>query len=1025
LSVKENILKTACLIIILVIVSGISAIGQHYPVRTYTEADGLASSMIFDIEQDSSGIIWIARRSGISSYDGINFKNYNVNDGLKPISYSFLRLDSKNKLWAVAESGQLVISVFTGKHWKTITCDIRQTSGFYNSYTAFDVFYENNEPVVLVGSDKEGLFKYQNSQWKQFKTSNGLPGTIVNGIIQFDGKELVETNKGLAVFKNNTFDTKIREVSEYLSKNILAVAVDGNCLWILGENWLGSLCDEKFTLYTNDFILPLDRNGRQCFLQCDRMGKVYFGNLFKVLCYDQQSHSLETLTRKNGLISEGGSCALIDREKNTWIGGFRGITKIQSRRFACFYQSDGLFSNEVASGIEYSPGRYVFGHDGELTFYDGRSFSTLLLHPSSINVGNECRVLDITKDSQQNLWAAVTTKGMARIDRNRKVKWYTASQGLDGYVFSVISSSDGKIYAGTSNGFYELVNERFVHRFFNEMHGSSVRKLYPGKDNSLFISTINWGLLEIKNGKVFFYSSSDNPLANNVFSFFLDSKSRKWVGTAAGLFMVRDSMLVRAGPTEPAISRPVYMILEDRKGRLWFGCDNGIYRWDGNVLDHFSIAEGVSGQEINRSAGFIDYKDRIWFGTNNGLTVYDPLLDYLPKQVPPPLLALLFAESGNDSLNLDKNIVFPRSQNNPTFHFKALSFIDEKKVVYRYKLEGLDTAWSQEVFYQNNSVKYNNLKPGTYRFGVKAGNSIGIWTEPVYSNIITVQQPLWFRWWFLLGIIVLLGGISTLLGWFVLVARYNARLERMVSERTRELEHSEQMLKESNQAKDNFFSIIAHDLKSPFNVILGMLDLLTTGYSEYSDEERQTMLIRLKNASTRTIDLLENLLTWAMAQKGMLPFKPVDFDILEIVHENVMLFESAAHSKDILINLKVEKGLLVRADRNMVNTVVRNLISNAIKFTLPGGTISINFVPDYHNQIMVSVKDTGVGMPPETQNNLFKIEKRAVVKGTNNEMGTGLGLILSKDFIEKNDGRIWVESEEGSGSTFHFTLPAA
>jgi len=400
-------------------------------------------------------------------------------------------------------------------------------------------------------------------------------------------------------------------------------------------------------------------------------------------------------------------------------------------------------------------------------------------------------------------------------------------------------------------------------------------------------------------------------------------------------------------------------------------------------------------------------------------------LDYLPKQVPPPLLALLFAESGNDSLNLDKNIVFPRSQNNPTFHFKALSFIDEKKVVYRYKLEGLDTAWSQEVFYQNNSVKYNNLKPGTYRFGVKAGNSIGIWTEPVYSNIITVQQPLWFRWWFLLGIIVLLGGISTLLGWFVLVARYNARLERMVSERTRELEHSEQMLKESNQAKDNFFSIIAHDLKSPFNVILGMLDLLTTGYSEYSDEERQTMLIRLKNASTRTIDLLENLLTWAMAQKGMLPFKPVDFDILEIVHENVMLFESAAHSKDILINLKVEKGLLVRADRNMVNTVVRNLISNAIKFTLPGGTISINFVPDYHNQIMVSVKDTGVGMPPETQNNLFKIEKRAVVKGTNNEMGTGLGLILSKDFIEKNDGRIWVESEEGLGSTFHFTLPAA
>ncbi|MEI6884540.1 MAG: ATP-binding protein [Bacteroidota bacterium] len=1015
--------KPVFLGILFLVSFGTSVIAQHYPVRTYTEVDGLANSMIYDLKQDSSGIIWIARRSGISSYDGISFTNYNVADGLSPTSYAFLFLDSRNTLWALVESGSLVVSEFKERKWINYTCPIVPSRTSFNAFTAFLVVNEPNKTRLFVGTAEDGLLIYADKQWKKLGAKEGLPGVTITSLAQFEGKTIVGTDNGLAVLENNSFSTRLAPVSPYLSKPVLAMIPEGDLLWIVGDKWLGTLINGKFTLVTTDFFIPTERNGRRTFIQPDHAGRIYFGNLFRVYCYDIKNNAIQLLTRKNGLISEGGSSVLVDREQNTWVAGFRGITRMLSRRFTSFSSADGLFSNEVASAIEYKPGQYVFGHDGVLSYYNGKSFSTFLLDRSLANASNESRILDITKDTSGSIWAAVTTNGLAKIDKNRKVTWFRAAQGLNGYIFSVLSTPNGKLYAGGSDGFYEYINGRFIRRFSTETHGSPVRKIYLGQDNSVYFSSINWGIFGISHGKVIRFYSPDNQLANNVFAFLEDSKKRKWVGTTAGLYIVSDTLLVRSVKPLPSINRPIYSILEDNNGRLWFGSDNGIYLWDGVSLDHFSTSDGVSGLEINRSACFIDYRNRIWFGTNNGLTVFDPEMDYSPTSIPPPILKLQYVEAGSDSIGLENYLELPFDVDNLTFHFRAISFIEETKVIYRYKLEGLDTAWSRDVFYQNNSVKFNNLKPGTYRFYVKARNALGVWTEPLCSPLIKINQPFWFRWWFMVFALMAMGIVGVLTGRYVLITRYNVRLEDMVSERTKDLERSEERLKESNAAKDNFFSIIAHDLRSPFNVILGMLDLLTREYSEYTDEERQQMLMRLKNASTRTIDLLENLLTWARAQRGLLPYSPVCFDVIKIIQENILLFESAAHSKDIMVKLCGEKSLLVTADHNMINTIVRNLISNAIKFTILGGTIIITAENQQDGDILVSVKDSGIGMSETTLGNLFKIEKRTVMRGTNNEMGTGLGLILSKDFIERNKGKIWVISEEDVGSTFYFTLP--
>jgi signal transduction histidine kinase len=208
-------------------------------------------------------------------------------------------------------------------------------------------------------------------------------------------------------------------------------------------------------------------------------------------------------------------------------------------------------------------------------------------------------------------------------------------------------------------------------------------------------------------------------------------------------------------------------------------------------------------------------------------------------------------------------------------------------------------------------------------------------------------------------------------------------------------------------------------------VILGYLDLLTGDDAEFTEAEQKQILLKLKSASAQTIDLLEKLLTWAQAQRGRLPFEPEFFILGEVITESLDLLETSAHSKNISMTIKGRQDLRVFADRNMIGTVVRNLISNALKFTFPGGTIIIGIEEADPKTIIVSVSDNGMGISPEILENLFKIEHRSVHKGTANETGTGLGLILCKEFIGKNGGALRVTSTHGSGSTFTFTLPSA
>jgi len=236
------------------------------------------------------------------------------------------------------------------------------------------------------------------------------------------------------------------------------------------------------------------------------------------------------------------------------------------------------------------------------------------------------------------------------------------------------------------------------------------------------------------------------------------------------------------------------------------------------------------------------------------------------------------------------------------------------------------------------------------------------------------------------------------------------------------LKENEVILEKLNADKDLFISILAHDLKGPFNSILGFLGLLSKNIRNYDIEEIETQLGIINDSSQRVHSLLDSILNWAKSQSGKLPYEPKELSFRTISSEIIETLKQCANTKSITINYLAEEDLIVFADTDMLKAVLRNLISNAIKYTNNGGIVNISAEPTDLNVIII-VSDNGIGLEPELHCKLFDISQMQTTNGTAKESGSGLGLLLCKNFIEKHGGRIWVESKVGNGSEFKFTLP--
>jgi signal transduction histidine kinase len=248
----------------------------------------------------------------------------------------------------------------------------------------------------------------------------------------------------------------------------------------------------------------------------------------------------------------------------------------------------------------------------------------------------------------------------------------------------------------------------------------------------------------------------------------------------------------------------------------------------------------------------------------------------------------------------------------------------------------------------------------------------------------------------------------------------NEKLEHEVKARTQIIQHQKEKLEETNRIKDKLFSVVSHDIKGPLSSLKLSLLLAKTG--TLSPEEFNHVVSGIETHMEQTTEFIENLLQWARIQLRGIQYEPTMFELRTLIEETVHLLDPEVHAKGITI-LKngFNDPLMAHVDPNMIRSVLRNLLTNAIKFTSPGGIITLTAKSDDQSQI-ISITDTGVGIPVEHRNRIFTLDS-VTTKGTKQEAGTGLGLILCKEFIDKNKGTIWFESEEGRGTTFYFSLP--
>lgn len=438
-----------------------------------------------------------------------------------------------------------------------------------------------------------------------------------------------------------------------------------------------------------------------------------------------------------------------------------------------------------------------------------------------------------------------------------------------------------------------------------------------------------------------------------------------------------------------------------------------------------------------------DQSLRLWTASHGGvyvpidsLTPPNPALSHLPERdietpsgvkltlMNPAYLIRQYNDYFSENYDIKGHITSKkliRPENKPDeWELNALDEFENgiKEIKGYSKINGKEYfRLMQPLFIEQSCLKCHERQG--YKVGdIRGGISVSIPTNTILEYTGKNKKYNMYT----LGLIWFVGTIGLFLG-------YKKLNKSIILQEQIELELRERKaeLKKSNETKDKFFSIIAHDLKSPFNSLLGFSEILKENYDDFDIEKKKKFISIINQGLEDTHKLLKNLLFWSRSQRGTIDFNPEKLNLKLMFNEPIELLNQPAKNKSILLTNKIPEKIVVYADKNMLSTIIRNLISNAIKFTPKGGKIEFNStvrtIKNNQKVVEVVIKDNGIGVSKKMQSKLFDIGESTSTKGTENESGTGLGLILCKEFVEKHGGKIWVESEVGKGSKFYFTIP--
>ena len=767
---------------------------QIYPIHHYSVEEGLASRSVFDITQDNTGRMWFATNLGVSVYDGFEFTNITLQHRFNSKGFRKIKTDEKGIIWAVPFYINDTIYYLINNKWETITSPsgITEDDKFV---TGFDLYYENDEPVLCLGSDN-GIFIYTGKNWKRFSKDKGLIEKSVCNITAGDKKFFISTYSGLSVYSDGKIDNSLNKLIYPQIKSILNVTVEKltgpgkearQRIWILGFNKLGYIEDKEFKLLTDNFQIPHLNTIDRFYLTMDTRNIIYFGNTTVRYYVNINSKQVSPLSRQNGLAANGGTSVYADKEDNVWFSDNRGVDKINNLTFRNHSILNGLPEDEVSAVNEIFPGVYVFGHNYGISIFKDFKYKYISFEKLKIYSLNASRVQDLYKDNAGNIWISASKTGLGKIDKSLNISWISIPKDIT--ITSANSDIDGNIIASTDLGIFTVKNNKLEKYPPFSSIDKSFRKVFRLRDGSIWATGYN-GVYRYSGNTLKHIFLQGNYDANSIYSVFKDGKNRILLGTEDGLYQVLNDSLVKFNEGKFSISESVFAICQDKSGNYWFGTEKNLIKWDGaeNVREYNSNNGLVPG-EINRSAVFFDSSGKLWIGTDAGLSRYVPEFDEENHKIPSVEIIGLKNNTGEFRPFTD-DITLKSDENTIRLFFRGISFVEENAIVYRVKLEGFDKDWVEIKQSQIDKVTYWNLNPGDYIFKVKAKNHTGDWSSEVSSKKITISNPFYKKLWFILMVILALAVVFYVIYKYYIKSIYLKALEKRVERRTKQLNES-------------------------------------------------------------------------------------------------------------------------------------------------------------------------------------------------------------------------------------------
>lgn len=960
----------------------------------YSKDDGLPQEPVLSIFQDRDGLMWFGTAGGLVRYNGRQMKLLDATDGLSGNVVFAIDQDQSGAMYLGMDNG---VSIIKGKQIKNIANGInvrkividKQDNKWFLSDELY-VYTKDNELVSM--NDK-------------YPALNGILWDITpqknrRGI-------LLGTTKGVYALDTQL---KLSQIND-TPCHALSIGADGH-IWMASKDKI--IVDTKKEIITANTFLGIEN------IQIKKITQLNDGALFML----SDSKIIEVISMRQdaiiydthvGLLPSTLQSIFQDNELNYWIGFMGNIQKLTNVSLRAFYPE--IFQGEINHLFQDQKKRiWISGTHGVYCYKDTLLDITPRLHV----VERKCHVVPY---GNEILIANIS--GLYFLNQDLKVIRKKRFSPPIFHLMNIFVSKEKEIFLLNAHGtIIYIKNKDSMPQSFKTKHTYTLVS-----HKNAVVGGNTEGLVRF-DGNKFEQLARLNVHVRTIFSH----KDRLWLGTDKGFGIYQNNQLHIPKHLKNLI---VYAITLNRQDdNFYLGTDKGFVCFNPETFEiEFSMdqRDGMPVNRVSSNALFMDSENLLWIGTYRGISIFDvtrkPLLTFKPQCHIEDIL--VNGDRVMPSFQMVKQttpMIFNWNQNNLIFRLAGFSFKDEQSIRYDYFMRGINTPYKVGIGQASPIAVYQNLSPGHYDFHYRAKGKDNIWNA-FQSFSFTIQKPFWQTLTFYIGITIVLVGII----WICMLCyakmrlkqsqKYANILKRKVKERTYQLEKTNKELSEINAAQNRFFTIISQDLRNPFSAVIGLADLLKSYYDMLDENEKKGYIDEIHNTTNLLNQILENLHKWSGIQNNKMGSEPSSFQLLDIVQEQIQVVEQAAKAKQIKIENKVKKDTTIFGDANLLMILIENLLSNAIKYSHPESRVII-WTQEKQNTVELCIKDEGVGISQKHLNKLFEMEHHHYTPGTANEKGTGLGLLICKVIVDKNDGKISIDSKKDQGTKIIVALPS-